>query len=284
MNAGSRVGSSTTDCSYHPRVDQERVLREVVDWATDDPNVRLVVVTGSFARGGHDALSDLDIELYVTDPAPLLEHDAWCQRFGDVLVTESLENPDWHPTRLVYYVDARIDFMIAPVSAVSAGIAYDDRFLVALDKDHLSERLRLEAGVVPPSEEEFRRCVDWFFAAAMQEAKAIARSDPWPAKVRDADLKRQLLQMLEWNEGARRGWTSPPPHDGSRIEKWGFPGLASWLPSCWSDFSVGSATRALARSIDLFNAVAGSVAKTLGYNIDVVPRASAEVERILAVW
>jgi predicted nucleotidyltransferase len=45
-------------------MDQKRVLDDVVAWATDDPNVRLLLVTGSFARGEHDDLSDLDIELY----------------------------------------------------------------------------------------------------------------------------------------------------------------------------------------------------------------------------
>ena len=93
-------------------MDQARVLDDVVAWATDDLNVRLVVVTGSFALGDHDELSDLDIELYVRETHPLLEETAWFERFGDVLVTEALENPDWHPTRLVYYVDGKIDFMI----------------------------------------------------------------------------------------------------------------------------------------------------------------------------
>ena len=54
---------------------------DVIAWATDDPNVRLVVVTGSFARGAHDELSDLDIELYVRDPSLLLEETAWYERF-----------------------------------------------------------------------------------------------------------------------------------------------------------------------------------------------------------
>ena len=56
--------------------------------------MRLVVVTGSFARGDHDELSDLDIELYVRETHPLLEETAWFERFGEVLVTEALENPD----------------------------------------------------------------------------------------------------------------------------------------------------------------------------------------------
>src|SRR3954451_24251533 len=88
-------------------MDQKRVLDDVVAWATDDPNVRLLLVTGSFARREHDDLSDLDIELFVRETDPLLEESAWYERFGRGLVTEALENPDRPPTRLVYYVDVR---------------------------------------------------------------------------------------------------------------------------------------------------------------------------------
>ena len=129
-----------------PTMDQKRVLDDVVAWATEDPNIRLLVVTGSFARGDHDDLSDLDIELYVRETHSLLEESSWYERFGDVLVTEALENPEWHPTRLVYYVDGKFDFMIAPVLALAEGIAYDVSYLVMVDKDAREKRLEPTVG------------------------------------------------------------------------------------------------------------------------------------------
>src|SRR3954454_4028694 len=153
-------------------MDHKRVLDDVVAWATADPNIRLLVVTGSFARGDHDDLSDLDIELYVRETHSLLEESAWYERFGDVLVTEALENPGWHPTRLVYYVDGKIDFMVAPVLALAEGIAYDAASLVMVNKDAREKRLEPNVGVAPPSADEFRVCINWFYAAAIQYAKA----------------------------------------------------------------------------------------------------------------
>jgi predicted nucleotidyltransferase len=132
-------------------VDQELVLRDVLNWAADDSNVRLLVVTGSYAQGTHDALSDLDIELYVHDPSLLLNETAWYERFGEVLVTEALENPEWHSTRLVYYVDGKIDFMIAPVSVLSERVVYDGPYIVPVDKDGRADRLEPTVGVPPPS-------------------------------------------------------------------------------------------------------------------------------------
>src|SRR4051812_22234244 len=100
-------------------MNQEKSLYDVVAWARDDDNVRLVVLTGSVARGEDvDFLSDLDLELYVREPDELLTDRTWYRRFGDVLAVEELENPGWNPTRLVSYVDGEIDFMIGDIAVL----------------------------------------------------------------------------------------------------------------------------------------------------------------------
>jgi len=263
-------------------MDQKRVLDDVVAWATDDPNVRLVVVTGSFARGDHDDLSDLDIELYVRETHALLEESAWYERFGSVLVTETLENPGWHPTRLIYYADGKIDFMIAPVSALAEGVSYDGPYLVMVDKDARTNRLEPVVGVAPPSADDFRICVNWFYAAALQYAKAVVRDDPWPVKTRDADLKERLLQMIEWDHGVRNGWAERPPHNGARLAEWADPDVVDAVSACWADFSTERSAVALRNSTQLFDHLTASVAASLGYPNDVAADAAAEVERILA--
>lgn len=255
---------------------------DVVGWATDDPNIRLVVVTGSFARGSHDELSDLDIELYVRDPTLFLDETAWYERFGEVLVTEALENPDLHPTRLVYYVDAKIDFMIASTAALAEGISYDGPFLVGLDKDGRAGRLEPTVGVAAPSSDEFRISIEWFYAAALQYAKAAVREDPWPMKTRDVDLKEQLLRMIEWDYGVRTGWAARPPHNGSRIADWAEHDVSGALAACWAGLSVPASVEALRRSIDLFNEVSARVAAALGFDDGIGKHATAEVERLLA--
>ena len=86
-------------------MDHLEALGQVVEWATRNENIRVVVLTGSGARGvaEMDDLSDLDIELYVDRPAELLDNDSWYEGFGDLLVVEKLPNPEWFPTRLAYF-------------------------------------------------------------------------------------------------------------------------------------------------------------------------------------
>jgi aminoglycoside 6-adenylyltransferase len=263
-------------------VDQERRLADVVAWADGDENIRLVVVTGSFARGTADELSDLDVELYVQDPSALLGDRGWYRRFGDVLAVEELENPGWNPTRLVYYVDGKIDFMVGALSVLDGGVSYDRAYRVLVDKDALADRLRLDRNPAsPPTAEDFRRSVDWFTAAALMQAKDIVRDEPWKAKIRDRDLKDELLQMIEWDHRARYGWDFDTWHLGMHMHGWMDRDVQDELEPCWADFSLENGEAALLASIELFTRLCRRTADALGYEPFDRARVGAEVQRIL---
>jgi len=91
-------------------MDYDRVLAGLADWATTDPNVRALVVTGSAAADETHPLSDRDVEVYARDVAPLLDDETWWSALGEVLVVERTENERAQPTRLVYYVGGKLDF------------------------------------------------------------------------------------------------------------------------------------------------------------------------------
>jgi hypothetical protein len=101
-------------------VDLERMLADVVRWAERDENIRLVVVTGSY------------------------------ERFGEVLGVEELENPGWNPTRLVYYVAGKIDFMIGSLAVLEGGVSHDRAHCVLVDKDGSADHLSIETTPAPP--------------------------------------------------------------------------------------------------------------------------------------
>jgi aminoglycoside 6-adenylyltransferase len=262
------------------------VLDEVLAWARENANVRLVVLTGSLARGGPEVhpLSDLDVELYVREPADLLGRSDWYAPFGEVLVVEELENPGWHPTRLVYYVDGKIDFMIGPVGAAEAGVRYDRPFRVLLDKDGLGAGLRLDPGRRSvPDRSEFLRSVNWFWAAALMQAKDIVRDEPWKAKIRDRDLKEELLVMIEWDHRARYGPGFDTWHLGMRMREWMDAEVQRDLDRCWSRFSLEDARAALLASIELFDRLARRTAEAIGIEPFDSGRVRVEVDRILSL-
>jgi aminoglycoside 6-adenylyltransferase len=268
-----------------PAVEQWRVLDNVERWALADENIRLVVLTGSAARGWDavNELSDLDIELYARDTSPLLGRRDWYQQFGHVLVVEELEDPEWHPTRLIYYVDGKIDFMIADVEATREGIAYERPFRALVDKDGLGARLRraISPDAQPPTPAEFETCINWFYAAALMCAKCLVRDEPWMAKYRDWDLKEQLLQMIVWDHRSRYGWNYDTWHRGVHMRQWMDRDIVTSIGECWADFSVRTTAAALSASVALFDAISRRTAIALGMDPFPSEDVRQEVDRLL---
>jgi aminoglycoside 6-adenylyltransferase len=250
-------------------MDHQAVLEHILGWAQADPTIRATVLTGSLARGPEaaDAESDLDVELYVTDPALLLQDDTWYHQFGEVLVVEALENPGWHPTRLVYYADGKIDFMIAPDTVLQGSVEYDRPFRILLDKDGAARSFQRAARVEegqPPTSAEFLECIHWFYASAIMWAKYLARDDPWAAKQRDWDNKQLLLMMLEWDHKARKGWEYDTWYLGVHLREWVDAELLGPIDACWSGFSRLDSVRALQASLSLFDVLSTRTATALG--------------------
>lgn len=262
-------------------MDQRRVLDDVTRWASADPNVRLVVLTGSAARGDDavDELSDLDVELYVIDTTPLLGRRDWYGRFGQVLVVEELENPGWHPTRLIRYVDGKIDFMVAEVETAREGVGYTSPYRVLLDKDGLGDHLNRtpDPKARPPTPAEFETCINWFYAAALMCAKCIVRDELFMAKLRDWEIKEALLQMIAWDHRSRYGWDFETWHNGAHMRDWMDADVVDALEACWGDFTTQSTAAALSAVVALFERLSSRTAIALG----LVPFPSGPVLREL---
>jgi aminoglycoside 6-adenylyltransferase len=249
-------------------MDHQAVLEQVVEWAQSDDNIRASVLTGSVARDAQavDKEADLDVELYLTNPSLLLQDDTWYRQFGDVLVVEALENPGWHPTRLIYYADGKIDFTIAPAAVLSSGAHYDRSFRVLLDKDGISSAFQRasRAPERPPTPAEFHQCVHWFYAAAIMWAKYLGRYDLWAAKQRDWDSKTQLLLMLEWDHKARKEWDYDTWYRGVHLRDWVDADLLDPIAACWSGFARPESLQALHASLALFDRLSTRTATALG--------------------
>jgi len=266
-------------------MDHDATLAQIVEWATADDNIRLVILTGSGARGGSDVdpLSDLDVELYVSNPEALLDHDDWHGRFGQVLVTEALPNAGWNPTRLLYLVDGKIDFTIVHIDDTHRMVQRRP-FRVLLDRDARAEHLAIDAAPPrPPDPAQLSECCNWFYAAALMEAKLLVRGQLWQAKFREWDLLQQLLRMITWDHKARHGWDRDTWYNGKNVEQWADSDVWSSMRGCWSSFDRDDMRRALRAAVELFVVLEPRTAVSLGLpSFDHHP-VSVELERLLAL-
>jgi aminoglycoside 6-adenylyltransferase len=100
-------------------------LEEVSRWAAERLDVRAAVLLGSQARvhAPADAASDVDVALFVDEPASYLDDPAWLDRFGEQLLSfrEPTAVGGFEERRVLFRDGLEVDFAIVP-SAVAAEI------------------------------------------------------------------------------------------------------------------------------------------------------------------
>jgi aminoglycoside 6-adenylyltransferase len=114
-------------------------------------------------------------------------------------------------------------------------------------------------------------------------AKCVARDEPWQAKFRDWDLKRELMRMIEWDHKARYGWSYDTWSRGKRLKQWVDEDVLAALDACWAGFGGSDTARALLASLELFERLSTRTAHLLGVAAFDVRRVRAEVMVSLGV-
>lgn len=112
-------------------------------------------------------------------------------------------------------------------------------------------------------------------------ATCLVRDDPWSAKGRDWDSKKQLLRMLEWDQKARKGRELDTWRCGAPLREWADPELVRRLEACWCDLSRANSAEALRASLSLFDMLSTRTAAALGMNPFEAGAVRKRVERLL---
>ncbi|WP_263995404.1 aminoglycoside 6-adenylyltransferase [Mycobacterium yunnanensis] len=186
-------------------MDYTTALDALVKWAERTDSVRGVLVTGSAAAGDVHPLSDRDIEIYAHHVESLLEDESWWNGLGEVLVAERLANGVGPPTRLIYYAGGKLDFTLIPAGELATAV-HTRPFQVLVDKDACAPQSPSSVEIPnPPGTDDVDEAIQWGYAAALMCAKAVVRDELWSAKLRDNDLKDELLRMIEWDHRWRYG-------------------------------------------------------------------------------
>lgn len=254
----------------------------IVRWAEALASVRAVILTSSRARAGArvDALSDYDVILYASDPAPFLRDGSWTADLGTVLVqlpARGQEHAWAYPSRLVLYEDGtKIDFTVLSVGVLRAAAEtsrlpeeLDAGYRVLLDKDDVATALPVPSGsayiLSPPTQEEYAALVEEFWWEATYVAKSLWREELLPARFSlECVLKLDLLRrMLEWRVALDHDWTYRPGVMGRGLKAHLAPELWGELEQTFTGAAMEENWRALSRTIALFRTVAIEVAHQL---------------------
>ena len=121
------------------------LIKGVTAWASLRPDIRALLMVGSYARGDARPDSDVDLILLCKQPTELLNDRTWINDFGAV-ERECVEN--WGPltsVRVWYAHGLEVEFGVAAVDwafAEGTDEVLRDSFRVLLDRNGLFDRSR----------------------------------------------------------------------------------------------------------------------------------------------
>ncbi len=274
--------------------DHERFIEQVRRWAQGRRDVGAVLVVGSAARSAvpADKWSDVDIALFVDDPAPYLEDAAWLDAFGTPLLTfiASTAVGDSLERRVLFDDGLEADFALFPVSAVGglhADLGADETlrrgYRVLVDRVGLGPILQQSSPTAQAADvPALTQLASDVWYHAVWAAKKLRRGEVWVARsCVDCYLHARLVELVAIHARAVDP-TVDTWHAGRFLERWTPEHV---LDALWQSLSRDrhDVAGAIRRCVDLFDQLADETAARLGSTIDVRrDRARAMLEVLLA--
>jgi aminoglycoside 6-adenylyltransferase len=260
----------------------DELLHEITEWADARADVVAAVLTGSRAADGTavDEFSDLDVELFTTDPSLYVGTD-WLDELGWVMVCLPFDDEgDGYTTRLVFFTDGvKVDFQIRRadhLDAIAAGSTEDEvwgrgfRFLIDKVGARSAKALCFST---PPNEpvtaDDFRRVVNEFWFEAAHIPRYLLRGELWVVKLRDWTMKTDLLKMIEWHARATQGDQVDVWYIGTKMRNWAEAEVWDDVHHVFGRFDRADSWRALLATVQLFDRIARDVAKADGFEYPV---------------
>jgi aminoglycoside 6-adenylyltransferase len=265
----------------HPR---ETKLNHIINWAKDDPNIRVVLLTSSLANPNapRDFFSDLDIELVFNDLSAVLASDEWLSTFGEVIakIVENEEAFDGkHAMRMVLYDDyVKVDFklydmveFLKEVNKPELPEDWDVGYKVLVNKDALTSQLKpptyQSVMITRPSSERFNQVLNDFWWDLTYVAKCLARDEIFYAKFMTENVIRTdyLVPIIEWYIAIEYNWNITTNKHGRLFKKYLSPSIWSRVEATFAGSDIADNWRALFAYADLVHDIGEELADKLGY-------------------
>lgn len=264
--------------------DWHRLIRRFMKWADGNEDVRAAAVIGSRARDDRpaDEWSDLDLLLFVNDPARFVGDASWLDDLGNVWVTLAHEGPipGVRARHVLFEGGLDVDFVPLPlgslrnlISVPGARESIGKGFLPVVDKD--GELRSVDLSIAEPTpqqalqESEYLWVIDDFLFQVVWATKRLRRGELWLAKDDlDCYMKKSLLLRMIESHALLNGvdvasWG--PSSFGRLLEEWAAPWIVEALPGVFAAYDAADVGRALLEMMELFRKVAIEVADLAGY-------------------
>jgi len=265
--------------------DEQDVLARSLRWIAADARVRAAILTSSRADPTRttDFLSDYDIALLVNDAPAMAIDQGWVEGFGEPLLrvrdAETLAGTAVQHDMILHSDGVKIDYTLWPATIAEQprreGILpadFDGGYRVLLDKDGLADDWPASTHTtyvtVRPTAREVQSLIEEFWFTATYVAKNLWRGEVLTARVLlDQEVKFFVVwRMLHWRIGYDREWSVAPDFFGRGLAHHLDNALWDRYRATYSGLDAEAIWHDLERTIALFQDVASSVTRDLGYD------------------
>lgn len=258
---------------------EEEMLGLILDYATDNDDVRAVIMNGSRVNPNapKDRFQDYDVVYFVRDVAPYRRNPEVVRYFGEIMILQTPDEMEDPPPSeegsyayLMQFLDGnRIDLSFCPLKDARRRTA-DTLSVLMLDKDHLIGELPPpnDGGYLPqrPTAKAFDDCCNEFWWVTPYVAKGLWRDELTYAKhMLDVVVREELMKMLVWHAGVRSSFEQSPGKLGKYLKGQIEGELWTLLERTYADAYPENNWEALLAMGDLFRQVAQAVASSFGF-------------------
>ena len=253
-----------------------QVLKQILDFAQNDANIRAVVMNGSRVNPNisHDILCDYDIVCFVQELEKYAKDKSWIPTFGELVIMQLNRHDDFPEDQFVFlmqFVDGvRIDLSFTRMSMINMAVE-DSLTIVLLDKDQCIPTILTpnESSYITkkPGQTEYDLMVNEFWWVSTYVAKVLWRNETVTAKYLFEVVVRDCLnKMIAWYIAMQSDWQINVGKIGKKFGKLLPPELWQELLSTYPGIEEEDIWQVLFRAGVLMRMVSIPVAENLGYS------------------
>ncbi len=206
------------------------VFAQILDFAKQDPNVKIVMLNGSRANPNapKDFLQDYDIRMYVSslEGALCYKHDwGWMSQFGELVIVQQNNFKDGAFIFLMQFENTtRIDLSFQRIEELDRELTEDSLSKLLMDKDGI-----IHTPPVPnetsyyikkPEESRWDEVLNELWWLQPYVAKELFRDElPLVKELYDIYLMGSLRTLLEWHIGYEHNWEVNAGHGGKWFKR-----------------------------------------------------------------
>ncbi|MBW6472961.1 MAG: aminoglycoside 6-adenylyltransferase [Anaerolineaceae bacterium] len=253
----------------------EQVLKQILDFAQNDANIRAVLMNGSRVNPNinHDIFCDYDIVCFVHDLEQYVKDKSWIPTFGELVIMQFNRHDDVPDDQIVFLMQfadgIRIDLSFAKMKMIFPSLE-DSLTVVLLDKDQCLPPVPApnESFYITqkPDQAEYDLMVNEFWWVSTYVAKSLWRSEPVTAKYLFEVIVRDCLnKMVTWYIAMQHDWQINVGKMGKKFGELLSPDLWQELLMTYPGIEESEIWQALFRAGKLMRKLSIPVADNSGY-------------------